>query len=496
MKKIICFVILMLLTSSVGFCSDNTSNEFLVGVCNRQNRCGVVNLNNEIKIPFLYSWIQFNPGTINSKNALVAAKPKNWQLEFNLDSSKYGIIDKNGKVLVDFKYDYIFDDEYYNLKNFYKVQLGGQEGFINTQGEVLVPIKFKQISGFMENLSAATIDGINWGYIDKTGKMVIPADYTEANTFKNGYAVVCKDYKCGVIDKNGKIVVDIKYEHVNNEITRGLFAVKSNGKYGFVDTNGKTVIPFKYWSINAYNLFSEGLAAVATSRDHWGFIDDKGKTVIPFKYSDVRFFKNGYASVKKGDKWIKTDKTGKEISLQDEMLPQMLKDNLKLYDSYNFVDDVYFVKNKNNTGVLDKTGKIIVPAKYSFVYSPRYGLFQAESSSGEGYDFYDLNGNKVVSVKCKFADIEDKDLIHISTKRMKPTSNLYVIYNIDEGVIGTNGKMIIPNIYDRLEYYKNGVFIVTKDGKIALLDRNGKTLIPFGKYSAICTQNGVFSKDY
>ncbi|MBR2526442.1 WG repeat-containing protein [bacterium] len=492
MKKLIYVITLLLLSVNIGYCSNE---DLLVGVCNDKNQCGAVNLKGEVKIPFLYSWLQFNPAAGN--NIFIAAKPKNGHFDMNLDNDKYGIIDKTGKVLVDFKYDYIFDDE--KKSGLYQVKIGDNTGYIDIKGNVAVPVKFKRIGMFSENLAPATINNLDWGYINKKGETVIPFKYTKASPFKNGYAVVCKDDKCGVIDKTGKVVVDIKYEHVNNELTMGLFAVKSNGKYGFVDTNGKTVVPFKYWSINAYNLFSNGLAAVAISPNHWGFIDNNGKTVIPLKYSDVRYFENGYASVKKDKNWIKIDKSGNEISLQDEPLSQELKNQLKLYDSYNLRDNVYYVEKANKSGILDKNGKVIVPAEFNSVYSPMYGVFKATYSSSDKYAFFGVNGKKLLNVKSAYADVIDSDLIHLSIMRKKPVSNAYMIYDLDEGAVDMNGNTIVPNIYDRLEYYRNdgnGVFIVTKNGKISLLDKKGKTIIPFGKYDAICTHNGVFSKDY
>ena len=489
MKKLFLLLLLLILTNGIGYCSYN---EPLVGVCNNKNQCGAINLKGEVKIPFIYSWLKFDPAT--SENTFIAAMPKNGIFDTNLDNDKYGIIDKTGKVLVDFKYDYIFDDE--KKENMYKVKIADKTGYIDTNGNAIVPVKFKRIGAFTDDLAPATINNLDWGYVNKKGETVIPFEYNKALPFKNGYAVVFKNGKCGVIDKTGKIVVDIKYEHINGELTAGMFAVKSNGKYGFVDINGKVVIPFKYWSINAYKLFKEGLAAVATSSGHWGFINNKGETIVPFKYSSVKYFENGYAEVQKGNTWIKVDKTGNEVLLDDEPLPQDLKNALKQYNSYTLRDGVYFVRKQDREGVLGRNGHVIVPAEYNSVYSPRYGIFKASYSSDEKYAFYDINGKKVANVNCRFSDVLDNDLIQISTTRKKPTSSAYMIYDLDEGVIDTNGNKVIPNIYDRLEYYKSGVFIVTKNGKIALLDRNGKVLIPFGKYDSICTHNGVFSKDY
>ena len=44
-----------------------------------------------------------------------------------------------------------------------------------------------------------------WGYVDKTGKEVIPCIYNPAWSFtKTGLAAVCMEGKCGFIDQTGK----------------------------------------------------------------------------------------------------------------------------------------------------------------------------------------------------------------------------------------------------------------------------------------------------
>lgn len=50
------------------------------------------------------------------------------------------------------------------------------------------------------------LDG-KFGFIDKTGKLVIPNIYTFANDFNEGLSQVSKNLKKGYIDNTGKIVI-------------------------------------------------------------------------------------------------------------------------------------------------------------------------------------------------------------------------------------------------------------------------------------------------
>ena len=70
------------------------------------------------------------------------------------------------------------------------------------------------MEAFSEGLAAVKIhdnDDEKWGYIDKTGKIVIQPQFSQAGTFSEGLATVLiengtkKNYV--MIDKTGKIVI-------------------------------------------------------------------------------------------------------------------------------------------------------------------------------------------------------------------------------------------------------------------------------------------------
>ena len=66
---------------------------------------------------------------------------------------------------------------------------------------------------FSEGL-AVIEKGFLWGYIDKTGKAVIPFQFEEAGSFTNGRArVQANDGKWGYIDKTGQVVIPCQFEY-------------------------------------------------------------------------------------------------------------------------------------------------------------------------------------------------------------------------------------------------------------------------------------------
>lgn len=116
-------------------------------------------------------------------------------------------------------------------------------------------------------------------------------EYDEISIFSEGMAVVRKGNKWGFIDSTGKLVVPMEYDeyHKSFPYSEGLVCMRKGdyktGKWGFIDKKGRVKIPFIY--DEAYK-FSDGLAAVRKGY-FWGFIDKTGKVKIPFEYTDVSY---------------------------------------------------------------------------------------------------------------------------------------------------------------------------------------------------------------
>jgi len=166
------------------------------------------------------------------------------------------------------------------------------------------------ISAYGQELNAVK-RGIKWGFIDATGKVIIPFEYKEAREFAEGLAAVKLKNRWGFIDKTGKVVIPFQYYYARN-FSEGLAAVQSGPYWGFIDKTGKEIVPCKYYF--DVRDFSEGFAAVYDGGYRWGYVDKTGKMVIPFnKYKYVWNFSGGLAAVNNKNKWGYIDKTGKEV---------------------------------------------------------------------------------------------------------------------------------------------------------------------------------------
>ncbi|MHB8833316.1 MAG: WG repeat-containing protein [Desulfobacteria bacterium] len=82
----------------------------------------------------------------------------------------------------------------------------GKWGFINRQGNWMIPSLFEDAYGFSEGLSAVEVKGGLIGFIDCLGKIVIAPKWKLAGYFNKGIASVSDGHEWAYIDKFGKYI--------------------------------------------------------------------------------------------------------------------------------------------------------------------------------------------------------------------------------------------------------------------------------------------------
>lgn len=119
-----------------------------------------------------------------------------------------------------------------------------------------------------------------FGYVDKTGKFVIPQQYSDVTNFYNGMAGVAKDGRWGVIDKNGSVVVPFKFDEVVITSDRYIL-VKKDDKWGIFKSDGTLLFPMECDSIELYKdnaVFNYGVAKAKIEGERLR-IDEQGHVV-------------------------------------------------------------------------------------------------------------------------------------------------------------------------------------------------------------------------
>ena len=275
------------------------------------------------------------------------------------------------------------------------------------------------------------IDNTKYGFIDVSGKEVIPCVYDDSGEFCEGLAWAKKGGKYGFIDKNGKEIIPFMYDEAKR-FNEGLAAVFKNGKWGFVDKTGKLNIPLVYSDASS---FAEGVARVMNNSKKCGYIDKTGKVVIQMNYDMASSFANGYARVVnkfgsdayeyafinkenkvvygpyrgQGGRFMATDPTdGWYLASKQNLwfVPCKDENGKNVQGVFNIETGgiLFYTKKVSGgrlfdemgffatIGVVDKNGVEIVPSTYEWVYPLRAaGFFRG------GSDYYNFNGEYVGS---------------------------------------------------------------------------------------------------
>ena len=229
---------------------------------------------------------------------------------------KYGVLDNNGNQIVAPKFDHCrgFSD------GLAWVKTEGKWGCIDKNGKMVINTDFVRVCDFKEGLAFVCKEDTDPICIDKKGSVVIdklPEGLKMGNwRFSEGMACVEINDKYGYIDKTGKMVIEPQFRSAT-EFSDGLALISNEkGQYGYIDKTGTIVIQPIYEDAEK---FSEGFAVVclhsetAPSEKKYFYIDKIGKMLIDSSFCEAKSFHNGIAEATNYDEGFINyiDKNGK-----------------------------------------------------------------------------------------------------------------------------------------------------------------------------------------
>jgi len=175
-------------------------------------------------------------------------------------TGKYFLFDKSTTTDIKPKQDTLHNKITIDTTNLIlaRVEDNNKIYFIDTTGRIYINKGFDAANNFREGLAAVNVNG-KWGYIDVKGNIIIEPQFELAGNFSEGFACIGKkDIKIegkyvtydqfGFIDKTGKIVIPIQYFYSSSsEFSEGLADVsymdeRGDFYYAFINKNGGKVI--------------------------------------------------------------------------------------------------------------------------------------------------------------------------------------------------------------------------------------------------------------
>ena len=363
---------------------------------------------------------------------------------------KIGVIDKEGKKVIEAKYDAIVIPN--PQKDIFVCTENEKNIVLNSKGEELFS-EYEEIEPIRLKSSASTL-------------------CYEKNSLK-----FKKDNLYGLIDLDGNIIVENKYDDIENlQRTEGKFIVSKNEKYGIINLKGKEIISPKYDSILTDGYYNEETkynksGYIVSTRENdgykYGYINYKGKVVLKNQYNLIERIidindKNIYLIAQENGK------TGLYRNSKEIVKPE--------YQSIEYDEDsnLLFVQKNKSYGAITLKGKVKIEVNKSSIETK--GIYIYTKSNSKNI-VYDKNCNEVnIDFNRSFYKTENENY-NIST-----LENNNIIYY---GITDKNNTILVKEEYRYIEYLNDNYFIAKNEsGKLGVINSNGKEVLEF-KYDLI-----------
>jgi len=387
---------------------------------------------------------------------------------------QFYMYDYSEKRIVQFLQDYpdypfkseVEIDKALSLQQLFPYKTGTLFGWMNEQGEIIFSAEYESLGLFNEGLAVAAKDG-KYGYVDKSNQIVIPFKFDSGSDFESGRAIVELKGKLGIIDRAGKLLFDIVFNDLGQfsegliygskdslyayydkyglkrldqdfeeafSFFNGMAKVKVKGKEAFVNPYGEYIVQPIYDEIN---FFTDSLL-IFQENDKYGIVNLKNEIILPAIYEQIGNLVQGKAII------VKKNKIG--YINEDAML--VLQTAYEVFPNYmenaQFSGNYAKAKLKDKYGIIDGSGKWIIPATYSNLGNVS-GMISFQK--GKKWGFIDLT-NKVV-LKPTFDE---------ATSILDGTS--FVLVNGKQGLINSKGEFIIPAEFDEIKQFEQNYFLV------------------------------------
>jgi len=323
-----------------------------------------------------------------------------FMLIYSPHSRRFGLIDKKNSIVLDCSYTTIKFLNKFIIAN----EDSDTQWIFSYQGVSLNQESFWQFGPFCEGLARAYNSnsfGRYYGFINEEGRLVIDCIFEsleimgnlEDENFSCGLASVILNGKRGFIDKTGRWLFESDARYFSDGLAQ---CWPGNGleHSNFINTKGEIVFDCFYYVMQP---FRDGKCLVR-SNNKYGYIDKKGNLIIDF------------GKVKNEEKKVEITETDKGIvdGLYDKV-EEIYCDGKKKVVRYNgqflpspsltdikskFIPYLKHCFKFYRYGVVDSTGKLIIPIEYVYLEEKNSRLFHGRHQNESEDGYINVNGTK------------------------------------------------------------------------------------------------------
>lgn len=372
--------------------------------------------------------------------------------------------------------------------------LEDQWGFSTPSGDVVIPTQYLDAHSFM-NGGAALVNVSKkegWKIIDPAGKVIsIDVSKFAPKTFAGwfskqnefGLQMIESDRKMGYVDGSGKLIVPVEYDRLSE--FKGDYAIGEIGADSYIinkkgeRTKVAADVDRVAYVINGYAPFEKNKL--------FGYVNEKGEVVIEAKFKNVGYFEgetawartpeNMIGFINKSGEWVIQPQYTKatepdpihhiaRVTLNEEV--KYVKPNgeylpiIDISGGGEFSEGFAWIKVGELVGLIDHTGKIVIEPKFTKMERMQDGIVHVRMESSWGA--YDNKGKEIIALEYEKINDLSEGLIAIRKNGLW-------------GFIDRTGKVIIAPQFAGIRDFKNGYAAAKQGTTWGLIDKQGNWTI-------------------
>ncbi|MEN8119197.1 MAG: WG repeat-containing protein [Bacteroidota bacterium] len=384
-------------------------------------------------------------------------------------NGKWGIVDENNTVIVDFIYAEM--SKFYYIDNYFKVSLQKypreKYGVLNIVTKKMnIPCKYKKIEAIRNTNYFKVQDGVKYNLVDINNSPKFKTWYEKLYMPKGGRKlyIVMLNGKMGVIDENENQVVPIEYEEIKSEPYKdgSYLARNKEGKYGCITLDGRVTLQFIYNNVEKkynnsiialhndkcglvqvndgmpyevatcdYNsIVGENKIFIVEKDNKFGMLDLYGKLITKIEYDKIEASSSSYYGnnkpfiAKKGNNYYLLNSSGELVSnTAFKSIEKLSEYDKKGSSKSEFSFFIVRTSKKGKYGLIDLFGKEVLSPEFDNIISKKVNVVIVEKDSKVG--LYDIIKNKmilkveydqIILSKTGFVGMKDNDFYQIDVK--------------------------------------------------------------------------------
>ena len=427
----------------------------------KNGKWGVINFRNETLLPFEYEHEHY---FMRSDNWIRSFKRGGQEVVINLATKK----EYNGNEYTEF--DIL-------PGGLLKAKHNGLFGLIDAEGRQVVDFRYDDIYSLYDERYSGPLIGVvkdgKHGIILPSGKEVIPPAYASEIRSCGEQMIVEEEGMYQLLDSAGKPLLSKHYTAIEPVYTgRGedkqlIFLLKQQAVTGFYNPRtGRTAAP-AFYELEAT---ADGRRAIVEYQGQYGLYDLGGDILLPVSYSEIVELAP--------DLFLVADEQNRrglyDAAHRKMQIPQQFRSILTMPGSpEDFLTLVDHEDGVYRYGIYDKDYKQLLPAVYADILSLGKGAYMLREVKGDSnvYSHYNIRTKQLQPLKCLYA------------QQTEVPGHLMLTGADAAGVIDENGKPVLPMEKQMIHPLKNRtyqVIKVQKDGsyKYGYADSTGKMIVP------------------